>query len=76
MAFVMIRVDLPNDSVAQANTLVENSSKPHEGVVQLRNLCEAILAGAKEGEVAVALRDTTQSITAAGGGSSATYNLK
>lgn len=76
MAFVMIRVELPNDSVGQANTLIKDSSNPHDGLVQLRNLCDAVLAGAKEGEVAVAVRDTTQAITAAGGGSSATYNLK
>lgn len=76
MAFIMIRIEAPNLSVVELNQKVKLSANQREGVVQIRDLVEGALAGAISAEIDVAVRDTTQSITAAGGGSSAQYNLK
>lgn len=75
MAFIMIRVEIGAMSVGDANSLLK-PTKPHDGVEQLAIVLDALLAGAKDGQVDVAIRDSTQTITAAGGGSSASYNLK
>ena len=72
----MIRVQADGLSVGTMNEKVTGDSKPQEGVVQIRNLMEAILAGAVDAQVDVAVRETTQSISADGDGDSASYNLK
>lgn len=76
MAFIMIRVEVPGADADQLNAKVADSTKAREGVVEIRNLMDAILAGANPAEVDVAVRETTQAITAEGGGTSASYNLK
>ena len=81
MAFVMIRVEVPAMSDTQLNSKVLNgpagdSTKPQEGVTALSILMDAINAGTIDAQVDVAVRATTQAITASGSGSSASYNLK
>lgn len=76
MAFIMIRLDIPGKSVGDLNGIMDDSTKPHEGVNELINLLSAINGSCCPAEVATAIRDTTQAITAAGGGETNTYNLK
>ena len=77
MAFLMIRIEAPALTVGNINQkLVNSDANAIEGVVALRNLCDALLAGAVDAQVDIAVRSTTQAITAAGGGIDATYNLK
>jgi hypothetical protein len=75
MAFLMIRVEASALSVADMNAKLANSSNPQDGMIKLDNLMLAIAGGAIDAQVDCAVRDTTQAITAAGGGSSASYNL-
>lgn len=75
MGFVMIRIEVPSQSDSELNKVVEPTNS-HEGVQQLINLLEGIEGGAVNAEVDVAVRNTTQTISAAGAGSSANYNLK
>lgn len=82
MAFIMIRVEVPGAVASQLNAKIPGDSsaaadtKAREGVVELRNLMDSILAGTTPAEVDVAVRATTEAITAQGGGISASYNLK
>lgn len=78
MAFICIEIDTTSsESVAQASEkLMNDSSKPQEGVAALKNILDAISAGAKDASVQVVTRATTASLAASGGGISATYNLK
>jgi len=81
MAFVMVRVEVPAMSDSQLNEKVlssqsGDSTKPQEGINALRNLMDAINAGSIDAQVDVAIRSTTQAITASGNGSSAAFNLK
>lgn len=81
MSFVMVRIEVPAMDESQLNDKVLGSqsgdnTKPQEGVNALRNLMDAINAGSIDAQVDVAIRATTQSITASGAGSSAQYNLK
>lgn len=76
MAFMMIRVECPSQSVGDLNSKLQSSTNANEGLNQLVDLMAAISAKAIAGEVDVVVRDSTQTITAAGGGGSASYNLK
>lgn len=80
MSFVMIRVEVPSMDEKQLNEKVlsgpaGDSTKPQEGVIALGILMDAINAGAIDAQVDVAIRATTQAVTASGDGSSASYNL-
>ena len=72
----MIRVQADAVSVADMNSKLASDSNPQEGLVQLRNLMDAIIAGAIDAQVDCAVRATTQSVTAQGGGEDSSYNLK
>ncbi len=77
MAFLVVEIEIPNDSVTQINqNMVDDDTKPHEGVEACKAQLEALLAGAKDGQVLVAVRSTTSTPTASGGSMSATFNLK
>lgn len=76
MAFIMVRIEVPGKSVTELNQAVREDANQREGVILLRNLVEGVLAGAIGAQVDVAVRDSTQTITAADGGDSALYNLK
>ena len=75
MAFVLIRVEVQNMNDTQLNQLLR-PGKPHEGVVQLRNLMDSIMGGTTNAEVVVSVRATTLAIPVDGSGQTATYNLK
>lgn len=73
-SFLMIRVDIPSKNDTQLNELLKGSS--HAGVQQLINLLEGVTGGTTDAQVDVAVRATTQAITADGSGLTASYNLK
>lgn len=76
MAFLVIELDIPSESVAQLNDQLPVSGNALEGVVVLRNMLDALLAGAKDGSAACAVRSTSAAVSASGGGESPTYDLK
>lgn len=76
MAFIMVRIEVPGKSDTELNQQVKSSANQREGVILLRNLVEAALAGATPSQIDVAVRATTQAITADGNGITASYNLK
>lgn len=78
MAFICIEIDsTSSESVTQANQqLINDSSKPQEGVEAIKQQLEKILSGCKDASVQVVVRSTTASLAASGGGISKTYNLK
>ncbi len=75
MAFIVVELEVAGDSVGQLNTLVAEDSNGHVGVNRLIDVLGAVCGGAKDATVKVAVRSTTSTPTASGGGSSATYNL-
>lgn len=82
MAFIMIRVEVPGATASQLNAKIPGSAdsdadtKPREGVVEIRNLMDSILAGTTPSQVDVAVREETQAVNAQGDGIAASYNLK
>lgn len=77
MAYVCLVIEVPAASIAQLNSDVQRPGKPHEAVVQARNLLDGLLAGTKDGEVQITTRDTDPSISTSGSGSQQeSYNLK
>lgn len=78
MAFICIEIDSTSaESVTQANQkLIDDATKPQEGVEALKAQLEAILAGCKDASVQVVVRATTASLAASGGGINKIYNLK
>lgn len=76
MAFMLIRVECPSESVGSLNSKLKDSSNANDGLNQLVDLMGAISSKSISAEVDVIVRDSTQTITAADGGGSASYNLK
>ncbi len=76
MAFVCLVIEIPAEGIGQLN-IIQNPGNPHEAVVNARNLADALLAGAKDGEVQITVRDTDPAISVSGSGSTQeSYNLK
>lgn len=69
MAYVVVVVNV-GDSIASLNDQIQRSGKPHEAVANVKNLCQALLAGAKDGTVQVTVRSTDPSVSTNGSGSS------
>jgi len=77
MAFIVIEMDIPAQSIDSLNARCQRSGKPHAAVVELRNLCDALLGGAIDGSVQVTTRDVTAGVTTSGVSSQQEdYNLK
>lgn len=74
-SFLMVRVDIPSKTDTQLNALLKDT-KPHAGIQEIINLLLGIEGGTVDGQVDVAVRATTQAITADGAGLTASYNLK
>lgn len=74
-SFLMVRVDIPSKTDTDLNSLLK-PTKPHAGVQELINLLLSIEGGVVDASVDVAVRATTQAITADGAGLTASYNLK
>lgn len=73
-AYVMIRIDCPDKSDTQVTELLKADA--HAGVQELIKFLEGIQGGVVNAQVNVATRSTTEAISSAGNGSTASYNLK
>ncbi len=67
MANLKIEIDAPKLAQGDMDAKIVGASNPQSGVVQCRNLLEAILAGAVDAEVVVTCIES---------GKTATYDLK
>jgi hypothetical protein len=67
MANLKIEIDASKLSVGDMDAKILSGSNPQDGVVQCRNLLDAILAGAVDAEVVVTCIESAKT---------ATYNLK
>lgn len=77
MAFVNLSVEVSGTTVAQLNQkLGLDATKPHDSVAKIKNILDALLSGAADGQVLVAVRSTDAAVAASGGGDSGTLNLK
>lgn len=77
MAYINITIDTGAGTVTQANEMVRSdSSTPREGVVKLRNLMDALLAGAVDANIDLATTNVDPAVNAAGGGIDRAYVLK
>jgi hypothetical protein len=65
-AHFCIVIDAPNESIDQLNTRLPAAGNAHEGVIQARNLLNAILAGDVSASVQSTSRDTDPSIATSG----------
>lgn len=76
MAYIFVRFNAAQLSVAQLNTYIQNSTNPHEGMAQIEDLVCAIEGGCLPCEVDVYVSNTDESLSAQDGGLSAQYNLR
>lgn len=77
MAFLVLEIDVPAQSIAQLNASCQRSGNPQSAVNLCRNLLEAICAGAIDASIQVTSRDVTASVATSGSGSQQeSYNLK
>lgn len=76
-AHFCIVIDAPQETIDQLNARLPASNNAHEGVIQARNLLNAILAGDVSAEVQCTSRDTDPSVATSGTNSTQrAYNLK
>jgi hypothetical protein len=75
MAYMFIRITVPNTSVTQMNVQVGDSGNPHDGVQLIENLLCGLQAGSTDGQVDVYVSGTDETLTAQNGGASASYDL-
>lgn len=77
MAYLVLVIDSP-DSIAQLNSKISaDATCQHQGVEQLKQYLEEILAGTRDCSVQSTSRDTDPSVATSGSGSTQkTYNLK
>lgn len=77
MAFLVLEIDAPAHTIAQLNSKIQRPTKPLEAVIEMRNLCDAILAGTVDASVQATTRNITASVSTSGSGSTQfSYNLK
>lgn len=63
-AYIQVEIKLPNDSEARAaSRLVNDSTKPEEAIRALVFLLESLQAGTEAGQVAVASKATSASLS-------------
>lgn len=74
--YLNLTISVPADSVAQLNSqLINDSTKPYEGIQACVKILEALSLGVKDGLVELTVRSTDPSVAASGGGITATYDL-
>jgi hypothetical protein len=74
MAYLVIEINTASDGIGELNEKVLSSADQYFGIHKLENYLAAVVSGAKSATVQVAVRDSTQGISAAGGGNSVLYN--
>ncbi len=73
-SFLMVRIECVGLSVGDLNSKLKTS--PQDGVNQIVNLLVGCSAGNVSAQIDVAVRETTQTVSADGAGQTASYNLK
>jgi hypothetical protein len=77
MAFLNLTINIPSETIAQINNeLIDDSTKPFEGIRAAVKILEAIELGTKNGVVELTTQDTDPGVVASGDGITATYNLR
>lgn len=77
MAFVVLVINCPNDTIAQLNPEVQEPTLARETMQNCENLIQAIKGGEKSGIIQVTVRSTDPSVATAGTGSTQfTYSQK
>jgi len=75
MAFLVLVINCPNDSIDQLNAEVQVPTKVDEAINKNINVLTAIEGGLKAGIVQVTVRDTDPSVSTSGSDSTqVTYN--
>jgi len=69
MAFVVLVIETPNDSIAQLNPQIQEPTKVDESINNCINLLTSIEGGLKAATVQVTVRDTDPSVSTSGSGS-------
>lgn len=75
MAFIVIEID-SSDTVGQLNDLLRASGNPKEGAQLLHNYLNQAICQKIDATLNVAVRSTTASVAASGGGNSVIYQIK
>lgn len=69
MAYTVLVIYTPNDSIGQLNAQLQEPTKVDESINNNINLLTAIEGGLKAGTVQVTVRDTDPSVSTSGSGS-------
>lgn len=77
MAFLVLVINCPNDSIAQLNAEIQEPTLARETMQNCENLIQAIKGGEKSGIIQATVRSTDPSVGTAGSGSTQfTYSQK
>lgn len=69
MAYVVLVINCPNDSIAQLNPQTQEPTLVDESIQNCENLLQAIKGGNKAGVIQVTVRSTDPAVATAGTGS-------
>ena len=69
MAYLVIVVNSPNDSINELNQRIQNPTKVHVSIDNCSEYLEKIVSGNKPGVVQVTVRDTDPAVSTSGSGS-------
>lgn len=69
MAYVVLVINCPNDTIAQLNPQVQEPTLARESIQNCENLLQAIKGGDKAASVQVTVRSTDPAVATAGSGS-------
>ena len=76
MAYMLVKIEIPTASAKQLNTKLVDNSNPNMGASGIRDVLSSLMAGAADGQVDVAVRETDLAITPDGDGEARSYNLR
>lgn len=69
MAYLVIVVNSPNDSIAELNQRIQNPTKVHVSIDNCSEYLEKVVSGNKSASVQVTVRSTDPAVATAGTGS-------
>lgn len=69
MAYLVLVINTPNDSIAQLNSEIQLPTKVDESINNCINILTAIEGGLKASSIQVTVRDTDPSVSTSGSGS-------
>lgn len=75
MAYIVIEIHT-TDTITDLNSRIQEPTKAHETVTNIRNFCDAIMGGNHPATIKVVTKDVATTISTSGAGSeSELYNL-